>query len=165
MSAATAISPVREPLIRAIGESAEGVSAIAHRIRTRGSACVRVLGASMFPWIRSGDLVFVSRIDFDRVRRGQVILFERAGRLIAHRVLRTASGAAILTKGDSLDRADAPVRREEFLGRVTRLHRRRKHVDMESLAQELLGRCVARFSPVSGLFYRPFRFAKRLFLA
>jgi signal peptidase I len=164
MSAAAAISPVREPLIRAIGESPEGVSAIAHRIRTRGSACVRVLGASMFPWIRSGDLVFVRRIEFDRVRRGQVILFERAGRLIAHRVLRAAS-AAIVTKGDSLDRADAPVRREEFLGRVTRRHRRRKHVDMESLAQELLGRCVARFSPASFLFYRPFRFAKRLFLA
>jgi signal peptidase I len=168
MSAATAVSPVHRPFVSASSDHAEGAAAIARRIRTRGSACVRVFGASMFPWIRSGDLVFVRRCDFVRVRSGQVIAFEREGRLIVHRVLRAASApapGAIIAKGDSLDHADAPVQCAEFLGRVTRLHRRRRHVDMESLAQTLFGRCVACLSPASFLVFRPLRLVRRFFLA
>jgi signal peptidase I len=147
------------------GERPGGAAAIARRIRTRGSVCVRAYGASMYPWICSGDLLLVRRCGFDHVRSGNVILFERASRLIAHRVLYARPGAAIIiTKGDSLDEADAPVSRTEFLGRITRVHHGGRELDMESLAQNLAGCFLAQISPASFLFYRPLRLARRLFL-
>ncbi len=53
----------------------------------QGSVCLRVLGGSMTPWIRSGDLVFIKRYDFERVSAGDVILFERDGRFFVHRMI------------------------------------------------------------------------------
>ena len=53
---------------------------IAAKLRADGSVCFRVLGASMFPWIRSGDLVFVRRFAYEQASRGDVVLFERADR-------------------------------------------------------------------------------------
>lgn len=164
MSVTATISPIRNRLGSGPGEPADDAAAIVRRIRTRGLVCVRAYGASMYPWICSGDLLLVRRCGFDQVRRGNVILFERESRLIAHRVLFARPGAAIIiTKGDSLDEADASVSRTEFLGRITRVHHSGREVDMESPAQNLAGCFLAQVSPASFLFYRPLRLARRLF--
>ncbi len=149
---------------------------IAARLRNNGSVCFRVLGASMFPWVRSGDLVFVRRCAFEQASRGDVILFERGERLFVHRVLRDAridprrSGdaaenphATLTTKGDALDREDEPVSRAEFLGRVIRVHRGAHHIDMESMGRVLAGRFLAGISRASLFYYRPLRAAKHVF--
>jgi hypothetical protein len=123
----------------------------------------------MFPWIRSGDLVFVRSFAYEQASRGDVVLFERGDRLFAHRVIRSAmagSGgkerAALITKGDALDRADEPVTRSEFLGRVIRVHRGNRHIDMESMERVMIGRLIARFSRTSFALYRPARVVKHL---
>ncbi len=81
------------------------------------------------------------------------MLFERAGRLFVHRVIRAAvAGAgrrergALITKGDALDAKDEPVTRAEFLGRVIRVHRGNRHIDMGSMGRVMMGRLIARFS-------------------
>ncbi len=172
-SAAYAPAPCR---IDRIAPPTESVSnPIAAKLRANGSVCFRVLGASMFPWIRSGDLVFVRKFGFEQVSRGDVILFERGERLFVHRVLRDARGAAgwaresdgklnnaLVTKGDALDREDTPVSRDEFLGRVIRVHRENHHIDMESMGHVLLGRFLARVSRMSFVYYRPMRAVKHL---
>jgi len=140
-------------------------NSISEQLRANGSVCFRVLGASMFPWIRSGDLVFVRRFAFEQASRGDVVLFERDARLFVHRVLRggaNGAGAAdtLVTKGDALDREDMPVSRAEFLGRVIRIHRDDRHIDMESMGQKLLGRFLASVSRASSLWYWPIRSAK-----
>ena len=119
----------------------------------------------MFPWIRSGDLVFVRRFAFEQASRGDVVLFERDARLFAHRVLRggtNGDGAAenLITKGDALDSEDVPVSRAEFLGRVIRIHRDDRHIDLESMSHKFLGRFLASVSRASSLWYRPIRSAK-----
>jgi hypothetical protein len=125
----------------------------------------------MFPWIRSGDLVFVRSFAYEQASRGDVVLFERGERLFVHRVIRSAmagSGgkgkerAALMTKGDALDRADEPVTRAEFLGRVIRVHRGNRHIDMESMGRVMIGRLIARFSRASFALYRPGRMVKHL---
>jgi signal peptidase I len=170
MSPATAVSPPRLDDSDA-GHTRRTIPAqfIAERTRANGSACVRVLGRSMFPWIRPGDFVFVRRHDFGRVAPGDVILFERDSRIFAHRVLRRVtapiglkSGPVFITKGDALDGVDAPVSASEFLGRITRIHRRQRHIDLESLGQVFCARLLACISPASSLLYRPLRWAKRL---
>jgi signal peptidase I len=142
---------------------------IAEKLRADGSVCFRVLGASMFPWIRSGDLVFVRSFSYEQASRGDVVLYEREGRLFVHRVIGAAvagavakQGGALITKGDALDEEDEPLTRAEFLGRVIRVHRGDRHIDMESMGRVIMGRLIARFSRASFALYRPARAVKHL---
>jgi signal peptidase I len=123
----------------------------------------------MLPWIRSGDLVFVRSFTYEQASRGDVVLFERGERLFVHRVIRSAMAglggkerAALITKGDALDSADEPVTRAEFLGRVIRVHRGNRHIDVESMGRVMIGRLIARFSRTSFALYRPARAVKHL---
>lgn len=168
-----AVSSIRtdEPIAGRAQQTSRARS-IAERVRAHGSACVRVFGGSMFPWIRHGDFVFVRRHDFGRIALGDVILFERDSHVFAHRVLRrmtapigSNSDSVLITKGDALDGADAPVSAAEFLGRITRIHRRQRHIDLESFGQVFRGRVLACISPASPLLYRPLRLAKHLLIA
>jgi hypothetical protein len=90
--------------------------------------------------------------------------------LVTHRAIRGAHAASpekiaslLLTKGDASDEPDSPVSPAEFLGRATRIHRGRRHIDLDSFTRVLLGRLLARISRVSRFVYGPFRFSKRLF--
>src|SRR5580658_5044842 len=171
MAATATVSQVRvAEKERAVALLAGATSEIPRKIRSHGSVCLRVLGGSMTPWIRSGDLVFIKRYDFERVSAGDVVLYERDGHFFVHRMIGRAQSipsgeklARIITKGDALDGLDAPVSPEEFLGRATRIHRGHHHIDLESFNRTFLGRILARFSRLSPLVYRPLRFGKHLF--
>lgn len=145
------------------------INPIAAKLRANGSACFRVLGASMFPWIRSGDYVFVRRSAFGAAAVGEVILYERNQRLFVHRVIRRVADSSIgqsasllITKGDALDGKDLPVSESEFLGRVTRIHRVQHHIDLDTLGRILLGKFLALASPATFLIYRPLRILKHV---
>jgi signal peptidase I len=170
MSATSAVSRVpiegKEPFV---SPALDAALPVAEKMRSQGSACLRVSGGSMTPWIRSGDFVFIRRFDFAKVCAGDVILFERGGRFFVHRTIRRAMaepaekiGSLLITKGDALDGTDAPISIAEFLGRATRIHRGRRHIDLESLTQKLLGRLLARISFLSRVVYFPLRFGKHL---
>jgi signal peptidase I len=170
MATSTAVSPARiHTELPHVAPATPRENPITLKIRTNGSVCFRVLGQSMFPWIRSGDYVFVRRCAFESVSAGDVILYERDRRLFVHRVLRRAVESRIgngrkllITKGDSLDGKDAPLTESEFLGRVTRIHRGQQHLDLESLGRVALGRFLALVSPASVLLYGPLRALKHL---
>ncbi len=161
MSAASAVSPVR------VGQSSQlppagthaHANTVASKIRANGSACIRVLTGNMSPWIRSGDQVFVRRWDINQIVPGDVILFERNEEFFVHRVLRTErqpnGDATLVTKGDALSTDDGVVTAAEFLGRATRIHRKNRHVDIESLGQTILSRVLAKISRVTFLIYSP----------
>jgi len=164
MSPSAAYAPAPSLAERWVAPKESPIDRIAAKLRSDGSACFRVFGASMFPWIRTGDLVFVRRLDYEQARRGDVVVFERDARLFVHRVIRVERSGehVIVTKGDALDRVDAPVTRAEFLGRVIRVHRDERHIDMESLGHLVLGRFLARVSRTSSLFYQPVRALRHL---
>jgi signal peptidase I len=173
MSPSAAYAPAPYAGEQFVPPSASISNSIAHKLRANGSVCFRVLGASMFPWIRTGDLVFVRTCSPEQAGRGDVVLFERDARLFVHRVIRrdtngfgdgAARDSTLITKGDALDAEDAPITRAEFLGRVIRVYRGSRHLDMESMGRILLGRLLARMSPASVLVYRPLRTAKHLLL-
>jgi signal peptidase I len=122
---------------------------------------------NMSPWIRRGDQVFVRRWDIDQIRAGDVVLFERNQEYFVHRVLRrdrASSGESLLiTKGDALEAEDGAICSAEFLGRATRIHRKNRHIDIESLGQTVLGRILAQVSAFTFVLYAPVRFAAGLF--
>lgn len=98
------------------------------------------------------------------VKAGDVVLFERDERYFVHRLLeRMSASGALITKGDALDGADAPVLEEQFLGRAIRIHRGRRYIDLESPGIIALGCLLARLSRLSPLVYHPLRAGRRMF--
>jgi len=126
---------------------------VPQRIRRHGFATFYVADNRMFPWVRRGDLVFIRRIDFGAVQAGDCILAERGSRAVLRRVLRRVNaedgviaGSALLIKSYAHGRKEEFVTPGQFLGRAVRIHRGRKHIDMESLERKILAKGLAGIS-------------------
>jgi hypothetical protein len=82
----------------------------------------RVMGTSMLPAIPPGSLVQVEPVDARLLRRGDVVLTDGAGRLIAHRIEEVrrhgAGPSTFVLRGDNLPDRDLPVPEAALLGRV-----------------------------------------------
>jgi signal peptidase I len=99
-------------------------SLAAEVLRKSGHLRLAAMGQSMLPTLWPGDLLTVRRVQFDEVAVGDVVLFAREDRFFIHRVLGKhdsaggSTGPSLVTRGDSMRAADAPVSPEELLGRV-----------------------------------------------
>lgn len=94
-----------------------------------GQIRLRAVGGSMLPAMRPGDLLSVRTQPRETIARGDVILFRRHGRLLAHRVVGRAPGLsppAFIVQGDGLSHPDPPVPQADLLGRVVLVTRRGK---------------------------------------
>jgi signal peptidase I len=129
-------------------------------LRSFGSLRLGVTGCSMMPSIWSGDLLEIRREDPAKISIGDVILFGRGGRLFAHRVeaISVASDAAgWITRGDGLDVVDAPVKPEEFLGKVTAILRGERRIEPRrrmNLSERVIARMVRRSAWVPRIMIR-----------
>lgn len=82
----------------------------------------------MRPAIRPGDTLCVRRVELSEIGVGDVVLFSRAQRLFAHRVVHVADAAHpsewhCTTRGDANEDCDPPVAGSQILGRVASVHR------------------------------------------
>lgn len=122
---------------------------VAKHVARRGRVCLRVQGTSMLPWMRPGDLVVARGIQPEAVRCGDLVLFARHGLLITHRVTEKCGLAGdifLIAKGDSRAESDGVIRRDELLGRVVRIHRGKRCVDLEGPWESFKSRLIARVS-------------------
>jgi hypothetical protein len=106
---------------------------------------IAVSGSSMLPLVRDGDHVLVAH-GFAGVRRGDIVVLRREGRLIAHRVLRIYGGNAgstFITKGDSVYRLDPPSSADQVLGRVLAVRRKGRHLRLDTPAWRMFGWLIA----------------------
>ena len=89
----------------------------------------RVLGLSMMPSIRDGDILTIAPIGDLEPRVGEVIAFVPAGteRLTLHRVVACQESGWLL-RGDNCSESDGLIVREEILGRVVRVEREGRDV-------------------------------------
>jgi len=109
---------------------------VAEVLEQFGAARVRAFGSSMLPTVWAGDELVVRRQATEAVRRGDLVLFRRDGRLFAHRVV-GACGTALVTKGDALAEPDPPLATTEVLGRVQEINRDGRRIRLDSLRQRL----------------------------
>jgi hypothetical protein len=83
----------------------------------------RVMGTSMWPAIPPGSTVVVEPVAAHLLNRGDVVLSNGPGRLIAHRIEAVhADRRGVLKfvlRGDNLAESDLPVTATAILGRVT----------------------------------------------
>ena len=98
----------------------------ADAVRVFGKLRLKVTGSSMLPTIWPGDVLEVRHQGVAEIQSGDVVLFQRQGQLVAHRVvhrLGRPGGNLLITRGDRQSAADPPMTKEEILGRVTEVLR------------------------------------------
>lgn len=101
-------------------------SLVAEVLRTAGTLRLSSRGHSMLPTLWPGDLLAIDAQSFTQVQVGDVVLYTRDERFYIHRVLRkneTAAGTSLLTRGDAMPEADAPIQPNELLGKVVSVER------------------------------------------
>ena len=139
------------PAITACGTATRetlGCELAAEVLRSFGKLRLRTTGASMLPTVWPGDVLSVRRHNVVEALPGDIVLFEREGRLVAHRVVeRTICQDKMqwVTRGDSVGSNDAPVSCHELLGRVTAIERgSRRLTPHQSSASRLISWILCR---------------------
>ncbi|MFM2316914.1 MAG: hypothetical protein RLZZ155_1246 [Bacteroidota bacterium] len=97
-------------------------------------------GYSMFPFLRKGDLLTVEPFSMDKIKRGDVVVFESEDSWIAHRVIRIQSfdGAIQLrTRGDARISSDPAINKANYVGLVSSIERDSKKISLQSFRKKL----------------------------
>ena len=120
-------------------------------------------GSSMLPWIKDGDMLTIQPLTMDQIRPGHVVLYPSVReRLIVHRVLRVQSSGSqkiLVTRGDASPKSEERIESEKILGRVTRIHRGSKVIQLD---RNLWWRLVDKFPLFLHFTYSIVRFQRRL---
>jgi hypothetical protein len=134
----------------------EDAARITDALKRRGRISLRVHGTSMLPWVQPGDVALVRQASLDNVRCGDVVLFRRENHLLVHRIVEkrgTLEAAQFFAKGDAHPNSDGRVEEKELLGRVVRLYRGRKRIDLEAPRHLALGLLISQLSLRSRAWY------------
>ena len=108
---------------------------------------LRVRGTSMLPTLWPFETIIVRAIEPAGARIGDVVLLERGGELVVHRIVAAGRDATWVTRGDALPANDAPIAASALLGvviGVQRLGRARPMADRLTAAEQALAWLVQR---------------------
>ena len=135
---------------------------IADALKSRGRVALRVQGTSMLPWVRPKDIVLIRQTGIENVRCGDIVLFRRQNLLLVHRIVKkqgSLEAAQFLAKGDAHPTHDGIVEEQELLGRVMRIYRQGRRIDLDAPGQLALGLFISQLSLYSRFWYPLARFA------
>ena len=135
---------------------------IADALKRHGRISLRVHGTSMQPWMRSKDIALIRKISIENVRCGDVVLFRRENHLFVHRIVEkrgSLNAAQLLSKGDAHPTSDGVVQEQELLGRVMRIYRKGRRIDLDAPRQLALGLFISQLSLHSRFWYSAAKFA------
>ena len=109
---------------------------------------VTVRGNSMRPLVRNGDKARIAH-GLGKLKRGDVVAYQRSGELVVHRLIRIVHGAGeprFLIKGDNVAGRDPTVHASKVLGRVVALQRAGKWRRLDTPLMQAIGWIVATFA-------------------
>lgn len=109
------------------GRSASGCELVAEVASRFGEVRFKATGFSMLPAIRPGDLLTVRRCGLAELQEGQIALYQREGKLVAHRLIHLEEDR-LITRGDSVRRKDTPIGESDLVGRVVSISRHGRSV-------------------------------------
>lgn len=105
-------------------------SLIEEKIDLGETVILEIATDSMMPLIRPTDKVTIKGCSAGDIRRGDIILFNRNNQLYIHRLL-IKKQDVFITKGDKVLTLDQPVKLNHFMGRVIKIERHSKILDLE----------------------------------
>lgn len=107
-------------------------------------------GTSMYPFVQTGDTLLIQPKNLNELCIGDIVFYRRSeSQFVAHRLIKKIDSTILITKGDNMATIDEPVRIEQVLGRVTSVERDGRYRSLDTGLNRFLGRCLARFSPIS----------------
>jgi len=120
----------------------------------RGIVTFRTAGNCMFPRIRPNDRITVAARRLEEISVGEIAVFRRDNRIIAHRVVEVGENDGVpylVTRPDRASLNEMPLHAADVLGVVTRVQRRNRDVDpsarpLSPLVRRLIDIHVACFS-------------------
>ena len=111
-----------------VGQSARFIETLQHLLSRGHAVRFQADGWSMHPTIRFGEIIVIEPLGQRPVHAGDVLLYRRNHKAIAHRVIQVAAsagGSQVLSlRGDAADCCDSPIDLEQVLGRVVGVERR-----------------------------------------
>jgi signal peptidase len=137
-------------------------------LRRHGRCRLRVSGTSMLPTLWPGDTVLIETRPLSHMSVGDIVLYQRCGRLFLHRLIALPEEkfpGRIVTRGDSVPQADPAVRVEGVLGVLAGVRRGQDWVAVprcRTPASRLAATLLARSSALVRLLLR-IRFSPETF--
>lgn len=113
-----------------------GSELIADVLRSGREVRLRVRGSSMLPSFWPNDTIVARPLAPASPSIGQIIVFVRDGRLVAHRIAsiieRDATVISLITRGDALTASDPPIGLGDVLGIVVSIVRDGREITIPS---------------------------------
>lgn len=131
---------------------------ITRALVTQGRISLRVRGSSMLPWVRPGDIAVIRRAGVMDVRCGDVVLLHRENRLFVHRLVKkhgSLESTTFSAKGDAHPGDDGVIEKQEILGRVMKIYRGKRQIDLDQPRHLAMGILISQFSRQSA-YWHPF---------
>ena len=104
-------------------------------IRQGRSVQIQASGYSMFPFLRKGDLLTVDPVLMEKIRRGDIVVFEMGEKWIAHRVIKlrtSAENLEFLLRGDTCIAFDPVVYNGNYIGVITVFSRKQSEKNIKA---------------------------------
>ncbi len=99
-------------------ESTERSALLVEALQLSGRLRLRVYGESMLPALWPGDIAEVEACCVSEVRRGDIVLAARGGRLYLHRFLGHCPDGGFVLRGDSMASPDPVFTPDAFLAKL-----------------------------------------------
>ena len=107
---------------------------------------LKTFGSSMKPTIYGGEWVIARRVNAEKVRIGDVAIYQAGNVFVAHRVIRkrVQNGKVYFTiKGDAHLAAEGEIAAGEIVAKVVALQKMDKRIDMDRPRWRLANRMIA----------------------
>jgi signal peptidase len=110
-------------------------------------------GYSMFPFLRKGDLLTVEPVSMDKIKPGDVVVFESEEKWIAHRVIRILNHKneiQFLLRGDTNFQFDEEINQKNYIGQIKYFRRKNKSKNLDTCTRLLWTRLIIASGVVYG---------------
>ncbi|MEA3432197.1 MAG: signal peptidase I [candidate division WOR-3 bacterium] len=134
---------------------------LSKEILNRGNRVrIPVIGVSMFPLFKTGDIILFEPLTHSDVSIGNVIVYKQGERMVAHRLMKIYQNnerITLVTKGDTFPDFDDPIYPEEVLGKVVAVERNGRLIRLNRGLGRLANFVLAKISPFSRWIYPSLR--------
>lgn len=118
----------------------------------KGFFTLRLLGTSMGPFVRNGDIAVIKKVALQNIRVGDVLLYHIGNDYFAHRVFKRCGSdskkapKSFALKADAVNGIDKNVSFEEVIGKVVSLRRGNYKCDLQSGKWRLINYFILFYS-------------------
>jgi len=119
----------------------------------------------MLPLIKPEDEIVVRKGSRETLKCGDIVVFERFRELYTHRLLckrMSGSKVTLVTKGDNSLVADDPISEKDLLGKVTRIRKANRSINLEGKFWKIANSLAGTLSYLEWTVFSLLRGLKRL---